>query len=161
MQVGERGGFGAEVNNHPAENEQRTQRHGNLLAGGKSPSQTSAAVTHGAGGEGNAKRHHAGDRGAGNLTTGSAVLGKVPSLAMAIRLPRCHLGFPPAPAGRVWCPASTWYSDSIPIGNGVPVRQRLRTRAECRESAESPATRTCCSHPGQGGDFGRASRCID
>lgn len=35
-------------------------------------------------GEGSAKWHHHGDRGAGNLMTGSAMLGKAPSLAMAI-----------------------------------------------------------------------------
>lgn len=71
MWVSERGGFRAEVNNLPAENEWRIRRHGNLLTGGKSPSQAIGAVTHRAGGEGNAKRHHAGDRGAGNLMTGT------------------------------------------------------------------------------------------
>lgn len=118
MWVSEKGGFRAEVNNLPAENEWRIRRHGNLLTGEKSPSQASAAVTHRAGGEGNAKWHHAGDRGAGNLMTGSAMLGKAPSLATAIRLPLCHPGFPWAPAGRPWCPASALYSDGIPVGNG-------------------------------------------
>lgn len=47
MCVGEREGlFRAKVNNLLAENEGRIQRHGNLLAGGKSPSQSSTAVTH-------------------------------------------------------------------------------------------------------------------
>lgn len=148
----ERGGFGAEVNNRPSENERRIQRQGNLLAGGKSPSQTGAAAPHRAGGQGNDERYHAGDRGAGNLTAGNATLGKAPSLAVAMRLPCHHLGFPPGSGGRAWHPASALYSEGIPVGNGVPAQQQW-TWAECREAAESPAARTCCGHPGQGEDF--------
>lgn len=59
------------------------------------------------------------------------------------------------------CPASALYSDGVPAGYGVPVRQRLRTWAECRAAVESPAARTCRVHPGLEGDFGQISGYFD
>lgn len=67
-----------------------------------------------------------------------------------------HLEFPRAPVGGQWCPASSLYSDGIPAADGDPVWQRQQTGAE-----ESPASRTCCGHPGQEGDFSHTKRCVD
>lgn len=55
--------------------------------------------------------------------TGSAMIGKAPSLAMAIDYHAATWASPAAPVGKVWHPASALYADGISIGNGVPVQQ--------------------------------------
>jgi len=58
-------------------------------------------------------------------------MGKVPSLAVAVRLPHQHQGFPRARWDSV-ASASALYSDGVPVGDGVPVRRW--TWAGCRGS---------------------------